>query len=58
VSNMPPPGSERAKESELLAAAELAEVVRLYGLRALHDAEAILEGVLRDAPARGAKSAA
>jgi hypothetical protein len=32
VTNLPHPGSERAKESEL-AAAELAEVVRLYGLR-------------------------
>jgi hypothetical protein len=32
VSNLPAPGSERTKEGEL-EAAELAEIVRLYGLR-------------------------
>jgi hypothetical protein len=33
VTNLPHPGSERAQESELLAPADLCEIVRLYGLR-------------------------
>src|SRR5215213_3292696 len=33
TSNLPHPNSKRATESELLAPAELAEIVRLYGLR-------------------------
>src|SRR5829696_3606475 len=33
TSNLPHPNSKRASESELLAPAELAEIVRLYGLR-------------------------
>ena len=33
VTNLPAPGSERAKEENRLAAVGLAEVVRLYGLR-------------------------
>src|SRR5215208_4112650 len=33
TSNLPHPGSKRATESELLAPADLAEIVRLYGLR-------------------------
>jgi hypothetical protein len=33
TSNLPYPGSKRATESELLAPADLAEIVRLYGLR-------------------------
>jgi hypothetical protein len=33
VSNLPHPGSEWTKESKLAAAADLAEIVRLYGLR-------------------------
>jgi SRSO17 transposase len=33
VTNLPHPASERAKKSELLAPADLSEIVRLYGLR-------------------------
>lgn len=33
VTNLPHPGSKRATESESLAPADLAEIVRLYGLR-------------------------
>lgn len=33
VTNLPAPGSERARESDALAEASVAEVVRLYGLR-------------------------
>lgn len=33
VSNLPAPGSERAREENRLGAADLAEIVRLYGLR-------------------------
>ena len=33
VTSLPHPASERAKEESELAAADLAEIVRLYGLR-------------------------